>query len=221
MDGPARREIGDEALFLILRFNNENEVRALVDTGASDCFMSSLCKEQIPKSCIQDSWKVQKGEISLANNSSQVILEQIRCKFTIQGSTVFYDFNVVDNLCHSVVIGRNLLTVLRSDLSLPGAKVEVFCGNPITSQETVRIPPGNQCLIPVTTHRPLVLDSNVAYCSPAVTASVIVEGCINTVGSEWWVKVMNPLEETQVVTPNDVLAFAEECAVPEVDREHM
>ena len=53
-----------------------------------------------------------------------------------------------------------------------------------------------------------------------MTASVIVEGCINTVGSKWWIKVMNPLEETQLVTPNDVLAFAEECAVPEVDREH-
>ena len=221
MDGPSRREIGDEALFLTLRFNNEKEVKALVDTGASGCFMSNLCKEQIPKSCIQDSWKVQKGEISLAHTSSQVILEQIRCKFTIQGSTVFYNFNIVDNLCHSVVIGRNLLTVLRSDLSLPGAKVEVFCGNPITSQETVRIPPGNECLIPVTTRQPLVLDTHVAYCSPAVTASVIVEGCINTVGSEWWIKVMNPLEETQVVTPNDVLAFAEECAVPEVDREHI
>ena len=70
MDGPARREIGDEALFLTLRFNNEKEVKALVDTGASDCFMSKRCKEQIPKCCIQDSWGVQKGEISLADNSS-------------------------------------------------------------------------------------------------------------------------------------------------------
>ena len=31
---------------------------------------------------------------------------------------------------------------------------------------------------------------------------------------------MNPLEETQVVTPKDVLAFAEECTVPE-DRVHI
>ena len=221
MDGPARREIGDGALFITLRFNDEKEVKALVDTGASDCFMSTLCRNQIPKTCIQDTWKVQKGEISLADNSSQVILEQIRCKFSIQGSTVFYDFNIVDSLCHSVVIGRNLLTVLRSDLSLPGGKVEVFCGNPITSQETVRIPPGNECLIPVTTLRPLAIDSYIAYCSPAVTASVLVEGCINTVGSDWWIKVMNPLDETQVITPSDVLAFAEECAVPEVSREQV
>ena len=219
MDGPARREAGDEALFLTLRFNDEKEAKALVDTGASDCFMSKFCKDQIPKECIQDSWTVKKGEISLADNSSQNILEQVRCKFSIQESTVFYDFNVVDNLCHSVVIGRNLLTVLRSDLALPGGKVEVFCGNPITSRETVKIPPGNECLIPVTTLRPLVLDTYIAYCAPAVTASVIVEGCINTVGSEWWIKVMNPLEETQIITPKDVLAFAEECAVPEVNRE--
>ena len=219
MDGPARREAGDEALFLKLRFNDEKEAKALVDTGASDCFMSKFCKDQLPKECIQDSWTVKKGEISLADNSSQNILEQIRCKFSIQESTVFYDFNVVDNLCHSVVIGRNLLTVLRSDIALPGGKVEVFCGNPITSRETVKIPPGNECLIPVTTLRPLVLDTYIAYCAPAVTASVIVEGCINTVGSEWWIKVMNPLEETQIITPKDVLAFAEECAVPEVNRE--
>ena len=108
MDGPARREAGDEALFLKLRFNDEKEAKALVDTGASDCFMSKFCKDQLPKECIQDSWTVKKGEISLADNSSQNILEQIRCKFSIQESTVFYDFNVVDNLCHSVVIGRNL-----------------------------------------------------------------------------------------------------------------
>ena len=196
MDGPARREAGDKALFLTLRFNDEKEAKALVDTGASDCFMSKFCKDQIPKECIQDSWTVKKGEISLADNSSQNILEQVRCKFSIQESTVFYDFNVVDNLCHSVVLGRNLLTVLRSDLALPGGKVEVFCGNPITSRETVKIPPGNECLIPVTTLRPLVLDTYIAYCAPAVNASVIVEGCINTVGSEWWIKVMNPLEDT-------------------------
>ena len=99
MDGPARREAGDEALFLKLRFNDEKEAKALVDTGASDCFMSKFCKDQLPKECIQDSWTVKKGEISLADNSSQNILEQIRCKFSIQESTVFYDFNVVDNLC--------------------------------------------------------------------------------------------------------------------------
>ena len=89
MDGPARREAGDEALFLTLRFNDEKEAKALVDTGASDCFMSKFCKDQIPKECIQDSWMVKKGEISLADNSSQNILEQVRCKFSIQESTVF------------------------------------------------------------------------------------------------------------------------------------
>ena len=78
MDGPARREAGDEALFLTLRFNDEKEAKALVDTGASDCFMSKFCKDQIPKECIQDSWTVKKGEISLADNSSQNILEQVR-----------------------------------------------------------------------------------------------------------------------------------------------
>ena len=49
MDGPARREAGDEALFLTLRFNDEKEAKALVDTGASDFFMSKFCKDQIPK----------------------------------------------------------------------------------------------------------------------------------------------------------------------------
>ena len=30
---------------------------------------------------------------------------------------------------------------------------------------------------------------------------------------------MNPLEETQEITVNDVLGFAEECTAPEVDEE--
>ena len=39
MDGPARRKTGDNAVFLELEIPG-SKVKALVDAGASDCFMS-------------------------------------------------------------------------------------------------------------------------------------------------------------------------------------
>ena len=218
MTGLPRREQGDEAILLNLMFDKIH-TKALVDTGASDCFMAAAFRTEFPDSCIQDAWKVEKGEISLANNSSQTIVEQVRVRFKLAESTVYYEFNVVDSLCHSIVIGRNLLTVLRSEVSLPGGGIEVFCSNPISSCEYVRIPPGNKCIIPVAPWHPVEPCKESTYCSPAVKAPVIVEGCINVPGCVWWLKVMDPLEETLEITVNDILGFAEECIAPEVTEE--
>ena len=67
MDGPARRENGDDAIFLEIELS-ENTIRALVDTGASDCFISKAMREQLPADQIIDTWKVDEGQIQLANN---------------------------------------------------------------------------------------------------------------------------------------------------------
>ena len=195
------------------------QTKALVDTGASDCFMAIEFRAKLPDSCIQDTWEVEKGSISLADNSSQTILEQIGVQFTLAESTVYYDFSIIDSLCHEEVIGRNLLTVLRSEVSLPGGGIEVFCGNPISPCEYVKIPPGNECIMPVTPWHPVDLNESSVYCSSAVTSPVIVESCVNVPGAIWWLKVMNPLEATQEITVNDVLGFAEKCIAPEVDEE--
>ena len=134
-----------------------------MDTGASDCFMAVEFRARLPDSCIQDKWEVKKGTISLADITSQTIFEQIRAKFKLAESTVYYDFSVVDSLCHEVVIGRNLLAVLRSEVSLPGGGIEVFCGNPISSCEYVKIPRGNECIIPVAPWPPVDADENSVY----------------------------------------------------------
>ena len=181
--------------------------------------MSVEFRANLPNNCIQDKWNIEKDTISLADNSSQTILEQVRVKFKLAESTVYYDFSVVDSLCHEIVIGRNLLTVIRSEVSLPGGGIEVFCGNPLSSCEYVKIPPGNECIIPVAPWHPVDEDENSIYCSSAVTAPVIVESCINKPGAMWWLKVVNPLEETQ---KNDfLLGFAEKCTAPEVDEEEI
>ena len=93
MDGPARRENGDDAIFLEIDLS-ENTIRALVDTGASDCFISKATRNQLPAEQIIDTWKVDEGQIQLANNSNIHILEQLRIKFKLAGTTVCYDFNV-------------------------------------------------------------------------------------------------------------------------------
>ena len=71
-----------------------------MDTGASDCFISKTMREQLPAEQIINTWQVDEGQIQLANNSNIHILEQLRMKFKLAGTTVCYGFNVVDNLCH-------------------------------------------------------------------------------------------------------------------------
>ena len=178
-------------------------------------------RANLPGSCIEDAWEVEKGKISLADNSCQTILEQVRVRFKLAESTVYYDLSVVDSLCHDIVIGRNLLIVLRSEVPLPGGGIKVFCGNPISSCEYVKIPAGNECIIRVAPWHPVDLKGGSVYCSPVVTAPVIVESCLNVPGGVWWLKVMNPLEETQKITVNNVLGFVEECLAPEVDEEEI
>ena len=200
MTGPARREQGDEAILLNLTFDKIN-AKALVDTGASDCFMAAAFRTELPDSCIQDAWRVEKGEISLADNSSQTILEQVRVRFKLAESTVYYEFNVVDSLCHNIVIGRNLLTVLRSEVHLPGAGIEVFCGNPISSCKYVRIPLGNECIIPVAPWHPVEPSEESIYGSPAVTVPVILEGCLNVPGGVWWLRIDSTAQRPFCTTP--------------------
>ena len=55
----------------------------------------------------------------------------------------------------------------------------MFCGNPISSCEYVKVPPGNECIIPVAPWHPVDLNKGSVYCSSAVTAPVIVESCVN------------------------------------------
>ena len=178
MDGPARRENGDDAIFLEIELS-ENTIRALVETGASDCFISKATREQLPAEQIIDTWKVDEGQIQLANNSNIHILEQLRIKFKLAGTTVCYDFNVVDNLCHQMVIGRNFLAAVRADMSFPGPHCEVFGGNPITVVHEIDVPANSEMIIPVKLKHVTNGEKQGVYCEPAATAMVMVEACVN------------------------------------------
>ena len=87
----------------------------------------------------------------------------------------------MDSLCHNVVVGRNLLTALRLELLLPGGGIEVF----ISSCEYVKNPHRNECIIPVALWNPVDSTQENVYCSPTVTAPVIVEGYVNVTGCVW------------------------------------
>ena len=60
MDGPPRRETGDDAIFLELELPR-TKIKTLVDTGASDCFMSKMTRGKLPPENVVDSWQVDKG----------------------------------------------------------------------------------------------------------------------------------------------------------------
>ena len=127
MDGPVtqKRIRGDEPLFIMIQAGSEI-VRALIDTGASHCFISAECRRGLDASCIHDAFAPLETEVSLADNSKQRILETVRLQMTIAGSRLYFDFNVVEGLCHPMVIGRNLLTALRSRISLPELRLRFF-----------------------------------------------------------------------------------------------
>ena len=208
MDGPAHRENGDDAIFLELELPGFT-IKALVDTGASDCFMSRQERGGLPPEQIIDAWQVDKGNIHLADNSNMTILEQVRIKFRIAGTTVCYDFNIVDNLCHKIA--------LKADVSFPGPNCEIFGGNPITVAHEIDVPQNSEMILPV---QPQHLEQGI-YCEPASVALVMVEACVNLPGKNWWINVMNSQEEAMRISPGDVLAYATNAAVPQVTSEHV
>ena len=216
VDRPARRETGDDAVFLELEIQ-ESKVKALVDTGASDCFMSKEMREKLPSETVVDTWRLDKGKIHLADNSNLAILEQVPIKFKSSGTTVCYDFEVVNNLCQSMVISRNFLTAVKADLSFPGSNCEIFGGNPISVVHEIDVPPNSEMILPVRPRQSTVRDKYGTYCEPASTAQVMVEACVNLPGQTWWLKVMNPHEQAIRISPGDVLAYTAEAAVPRVD----
>ena len=89
-------------------------MRAFIDTGASDCFISTECRRNLKANCIHDAFAPHQAEVSLADNSKQNILETVGLHITIAGSRLYFDFNMVEGLCHPMVVGRNVLTALRS-----------------------------------------------------------------------------------------------------------
>ena len=72
VDGPARREVGDDVIFLELELPGSS-MKALVDAGASDCFMSKAAREELPPEQVVDSWQVDRGQIHPADNSNLTI----------------------------------------------------------------------------------------------------------------------------------------------------
>ena len=69
-------------------------------------------------------------EVTLADDSKQRILETVRLQKAIAGSRLHFDFNVVEGVCHPMVVGRNLLTALRSHMSPEGI---VKATNPVNT----------------------------------------------------------------------------------------
>ena len=150
-----------------------SKVKALVDTGASDCFMSKEMREKLPLETVVDTWRVDKGKIHLADDSYLTILEQVRVKFKLSGARVCYDFNVVNNLCQLMVIGRNFLTAVKADLSFPGPNCEIFGGNPISVVHEIDVPPNSEMILPVRPWQPMDRDDQGTYCNPASKAQVM------------------------------------------------
>ena len=129
-----------------------------------------------------------KGKIHLADNSNLTILEQVRVKFKLSGTTVCYDFNGVNNLCQPMVIGQNFLTAVKADLSFPGLNCEIFGGNPISVVHEIDVPQNSEIILLVQTRQPTDGNKQGTYCEPASTAQVMVEALANLPGQTWRLK---------------------------------
>ena len=124
----------------MIQAGSEN-VRASIDTGVSDCFIYTECRRGLSAGCIHDAFAPLQAEVS-----------------SIGRKLLYFDFNVVEGLCHPIVVGINLLTALRSRVSLPEGIVEVFCGFPVSSRESVILQPRTEEIIKVEPWREVVWD---------------------------------------------------------------
>ena len=81
----------------------------------------------------------------------------------------------------------------------------------------IDVPLNSEMILSVRPRQPMDRDEQGIYCDPASTAQVMVEACVNLPGQTWWLKVMNPQEQSIRISPEDVLAYTAEAAVPKAD----
>ena len=194
------------------------EHRGMVDTGASDCFISKTVRDQLPEEAIWDSTLKLDKTVRFGDSTRSAILETIRLRSSFEGIVVYYDFHVMENLAHSIIIGRNLLTDLRAEIKPAYNKVKLFEGNPVSVKQGVFIKPMEEKIVPVISWCSINAEQGeVVRIEPSGLSIAGVENVINYAQSPWWLKVANLTDHMIYLDRHDVIAYVEPAEVEPLD----
>ena len=190
----------------------------MVDTGASDCFISKEVRDTLIPWELLETEEVQGKRVKFGDKSLCTVDEKVRLRCNIGGATVCYTFNVLKGLIHPVILGRDILTDMKAEIKVDKQKIELYTGNPVSSMKPINLDPFQEMVIPVEPWR-MMEGEGIAevMLEPSFLTGVCVENCINTIGKQWWIKIANLGHEKVVVECDEVLAYANLHRMPPVN----
>ena len=144
----------DTALFLEVVIGGE-EYKGMVDTGASNCFMSRAVRDNIPTEAVWDTILATDKSVRCGNRSQAYIYETVRIRCSLGGIYVYYNFHVMETLAHPIIIGRDLLRDLQAVVNAAEGTVSLFNGNPVSVKRGVHIMPREEQIVQVQSWKPI------------------------------------------------------------------
>ena len=213
-DGPGKSgDKGNTALFLKMTIEGE-EYQGLVDTGASNCFISQTVRNQLPVEAIWDSLPVGDRTVRCGNQTHANISETVRIRCNFEGIYVYYNFFVMETLAHPIIIGRDLLKDLKAVVQAAEGIVSLFNGNPVSVVEGIHILPLEERIVPVRPWSKITGERGDAIrLEPSGISIAGVEYALNYADHNWWVKVANLTDHVIYIDKHDVIAYAQEAEV--------
>ena len=192
----------------------------MVDTGASDCFISTSVREHLPEEAIWDSSYHQDKTVRFGDSTRSNITETIRMKTSFEGIIVYYDFHVMENLAHPIIIGRNLLIDMKAEILPATNRVKLFEGNPVSVKQGICVKPMEEKIVPVISWKGVGNEQGeVIRIEPSGLSIAGVENVINYAHSPWWLKVANLTEYPIYLDKHDVIAYVEPAEVEPLELE--
>ena len=146
-DGPVEGNgKSNNALFLELVIEGE-EYQGMVDTGASNCFISKEVRDQLPPEAIWDTLLPEEKTVRFGDRTHSRIHETIRLRCSFDGIYVYYNFHVMETLAHPIILGRDLLRDLQAEVQAAQGTVSLFNGNPVSVTKGVHILPMEEQIV--------------------------------------------------------------------------
>ena len=197
------------ALFLEMVIEGD-EYYGLVDTGASDCFMSKATRDKLPSEAIWDVYPRCSKMVRLGDSSRGCILETIKLKTSFDGIIVYYEFHIMEEMAHEIILGRNLLRDLRAEVKPAQDRVLLFVGNPVSITQGTLLKPHEEKLVRVAPWETVKGNTDdVIRLEPSGISIAGIEHAINYSQRTWWLKIANFTEHHIFVDRNDVVAYVE------------
>ena len=190
---------------------------ALVDTGASDCFMSYELWRAIRATRDTYILSQEPVEICLADKTSQKTWGSARVPLKINNIPMYCSFHIVQGLAHKAIVGRTLLAALRAKPDVYRSHIDVFTDIPISLVEAVHLEPGQEKIVPVSPWTIPPDHQSEVLCTPSNLTMVCVANAINNSTAKiWYLKLANITDKTITVAPEEVVAYAEVGKIPPI-----